>query len=330
MPTLKLPSDYLKAQSGTDKHRATQAYRKMVRGVRRDENEGLMLPSDVDPDTKAPLFEFELMSSGGTRQFDTNGIITRYEQRILMTVLADFILVGHQDTGSYALHTDKTGIFRAALNSIATTIADTINRYAVPRLFDINGWKPRELPKFVPSQIDPPDLSELSQFISSTASAGMQWFPDPELEKFVRDAARLPEMTDETLEFKRMQLQQDQAMQYAGNQMEMLGMQQKAEMTAQGFSPEQAQMQSENPTADQQKQFAQSEMDGEQARMEHPFARKQAEEEQKTTDRDFAMQEASKDKDRQFQERMERVKSAASKQNNNVAPSKKPQKKRPS
>jgi hypothetical protein len=31
----------------------------------------------------------------------------------------------------------------------------------------------------------------------------MQWFPDPELEKFVRDIARLPEMTDETVEFKR-------------------------------------------------------------------------------------------------------------------------------
>jgi intein/homing endonuclease len=303
MPTMKLPSDYLSAKAGTEKHKAMQGYRKMVRGVRRDENEGLIYPSDIDPDTKQPYFMFELMNSGGTRQFDTNSIITRYEQRILMTVLADFILVGHQETGSYALHTDKTGIFRASLNSIADTIADVINRFAVPRLFALNAWKPRELPRFVPSQVDPPDLSELAQFISATAGAGMQWFPDPELEKFIRDAARLPKMTDETLEFKRMQVHQDQAMEYAGSQMEMLGMQQKAEMTAQGFTPEQAQMQSEQPTSDQQKQFAQAEMDGEQARAEHPFARKQLQEEQRTTDRDFAMDEAAKENDAVRQER---------------------------
>ncbi len=329
MPTLKIPSSYLEAVSGTSKHKALMAYRKMVRGVRRDENEGLILPSDVDQDTKTPLFEFELMSSGGSRQFDTNGIITRYEQRILMTVLADFILVGHESTGSYALHTDKTGIFRASLNSMINSVADTLNRYAVPRLFDANGWKPRELPRFVPNEIDPPDLTQMASFISSTAGAGMQWFPDPELEKFVRDVARLPEMTDETLEYKRQQLHQTQAMEYAGSQMEMLGMQQKADMTAQGFTPEQAQMQSDSPTAEQQKQMAGAEMDGEQARANHPFARKMADEEQKTTDKDFAMQEQSKDKDRSHKERLERVKAAASAQNNNVAPSKVPQKKKP-
>ena len=346
MPTLKIPSEYLKAPNGTDKWKAMQAYRKMVRGVRRDENEGLILPSDMDVDTKTPLFEFELMNSGGTRQFDTNAIITRYEQRILMTVLADFILVGHEDGGSYSLHTDKTGIFRASLNSITQSIADTLNRYAIPRLFLANGWKPRELPKFVPTEIDPPDLQQLAEFISSTAGAGMQWFPDPDLEKFIRDAARLPEMTDETLEFKRAQAQQGQAMEYASGQMEMLGAQQKAEMTAAGYSPEQAQGQAEQPRPDQQQDIASSEMDGEEARANHPFAEKQKQEEQATTDRQFALEEASKDKDRAIQQqdkgeerkfqqkdksddrthqmKLERMKAAASKQNNLTTKSKKP------
>jgi hypothetical protein len=72
-------------------------------------------------------------------QFNTDAIIQRYEQRILMTVLADFILVGHQDTGSYALHTDKTGIFRASLNSFATAIANVFNRHELPRLFACHG-----------------------------------------------------------------------------------------------------------------------------------------------------------------------------------------------
>jgi hypothetical protein len=248
MPVGKVPADYLTAAKGTPQAKTVDAFRKMVRGVRRDENEGLVLPTQYDPDTKQPLFDFELMSSGGTRQFDTNGIITRYEQRILMSVLADFILVGHEQTGSYSMHTDKTGIFRAALNAITKAIADTLNRYAVPRLFEVNGWKLDSLPRFEPTNVDPPDLAQLASFISATAGSGMQWFPDPELEKYVREIARLPEMTDEDVDFKREMYQQEQAMEYAGSQMELLGMQQKAEMTAQGYTPEQAEMASTQPT----------------------------------------------------------------------------------
>lgn len=247
MPVGKVPADYLTAAKGTPQAKTVEAFKKMVRGVRRDENEGLVLPSQYDPDTKQPLFDFELMSSGGTRQFDTNAIITRYEQRILMSVLADFILVGHQDTGSYSLHTDKTGIFRAALNAITKAIADTLNRYAVPRLFAVNGWKLDELPRFEPTNVDPPALDQLAAFISATAGAGMQWFPDPELEKYIREIARLPEMTDEDVDYKREMLQQQQAMEYGQGQMELIGLKQKAEMTAQGMTPEQAEMHAQTP-----------------------------------------------------------------------------------
>ena len=260
MPVGRVPADYLTAAKGTPQAKTVDAFKKMVRGVRRDENEGLVLPTQFDPDTKQPLFDFELMSSGGTRQFDTNSIINRYEQRILMSVLADFILVGHEDTGSYSLHTDKTGIFRAALNAITKSIADTLNRYAVPRLFAVNGWKLDELPRFEPTNVDPPALDQLAAFISSTAGAGMQWFPDPELEKYIREIARLPEMTDEDVDYKRIMLEQQQAMEYGSNQMELMGLQQKAEMTAQGMTPEQAQIHSETPhpaTADAQAQQAQ-------------------------------------------------------------------------
>jgi len=270
MPVARVPSDYLSAPKGSKQAKTVEAFKKMVRGVRRDENEGLVLPTAYDPDTKQPLFDFELMSSGGSRQFDTTGIIQRYEQRILMSVLADFILVGHQANGSYSLHTDKTGIFRAALNAITKSIADTLNRHAVPKLFEVNGWKLDELPKFEPTNIDPPDLNQLASFISATAGAGMQWFPDPELEKFVRDIARLPEMTDETVDFKREMYNQQQAMEFAETQMNVLGMKQKAEMTAQGFSPEQAQMASQAQTPDMRVQEQLNEDEAQMAHMQHP------------------------------------------------------------
>lgn len=275
MPVGKLPSEYFTAQPGSAQHKMLQGFRKMVQGVRRDENEGLVLPVAFDPDTKNELFGFELMSASGTRQFDTNALIQRYEQRILMSVLADFILVGHEAVGSYALHTDKTGIFRAALNAIVDSLADTMNRHAVPRLFAINGIKPERLPKFKPGDIDPPDLNQLAAFITATAGAGMQWFPDPELEKFIRNIAKLPELSPEQLELRSELFDQQQAMEFATGQMGLLGMQQKAEMTAQGFTPEQAEMASQMPNQEMQAYEAQSAMDAEGMRMAHPVGQMQ-------------------------------------------------------
>lgn len=270
MPVGKLPSEYFTAQPGTPQAKMLQGFKKMVQGVRRDENEGLVLPVAYDQDTKNPLFDFELMSAGGSRQFDTNSLIQRYEQRILMSVLADFILIGHQDVGSYALHTDKTGIFRASLNAIVKSIADTLNRHAVPRLFAINGEKLEQLPTFKPSDIDPPDLNQLASFITATAGAGMQWFPDPNLEKFLRDIARLPEMAPEEEQIKQEMYNQQQMMEYATSQMGLLGMQQKAEMTAQGFTPEQAEMAAQTPNSQMMQQQAAGEQDAEAVRRLHP------------------------------------------------------------
>lgn len=232
LPVAKVPHDYLAANKGTDKAKMVDAFRKMVRSVRRDEQEGVVIPTAYDQDTKQPLFDFALLNSGGGRSFDTNSIIQRYEQRILMTVLADFIMVGHEGTGSYALHTDKTGLFRASINSVSQAIADVLNRYAVPRLFAVNGWKVEELPQFVPGDVDPPDLNQLASFMGQMSSAGVQWFPDPELEKFLRDAARLPKLDETTEQVREQQKKQSDVMALAQQQMEMINLKMQAEAAA--------------------------------------------------------------------------------------------------
>lgn len=240
MPVAKVPSDYIKAKPGSDKHKTYQAFKKMVQNVRRDEHEGLVLPLEYDPDVKQPLFEFELLSSGGGRTFDTNALISRYEQRILQTVLADFIMVGHEGSGSYAMHVDKTGIFRAALNSFAKMISETFNRYAIPRLFAINGWKMDELPRIEPSNVDPPNLTELAGFMTSMSGLGMQFFPDPDLEKYLRDTAHLPELPEDQIEMRREMANQQQLMEYAESKMQAMGTEQKEQMVEEGASPQEA------------------------------------------------------------------------------------------
>jgi hypothetical protein len=215
LPIVKLPAEFLRAKPGSDQAKTVEAFKKMVKSVRRDEQEGIVFPMAYDQDSKQPLYSFELLGGGGGRAFNTDGIIKRYEERILMSVLADFIMVGHQGGGSYSMHTDKTGIFRTSLNSIAQNIADVINRHALPRLFMVNGWKPDAMPKIVPNDVDAPDLNQLASFMSSLSSTGVNWFPDGDLENFLRDAARLPKLDEESLERRRQMQMRSEATRFA-------------------------------------------------------------------------------------------------------------------
>lgn len=199
LPKAGIPAEFLSATPGSKEDVIAQAFKKMVRDVRRDAQEGIVMPLAYDEETKQPLYTFELMSAAGARQFDTDAIIQRYEQRILMTVLADFILVGHQDTGSYALHTDKTGIFRSSLNSFATAICNVFNRHEIPRLFALNGWELDAFPEIMPSDVDAPDLTELGAFMTAMTQSGMMFFPDPDLEEYIRRVAKLPMKSEETV-----------------------------------------------------------------------------------------------------------------------------------
>ena len=94
--------------------------KKLVRNIKRDEQEGIVFPLAYDPDTGNLAYDLKLLSTGGRRQFDTNAIIQRYDQRIAMSILADFILLGHQATGNpSALSVKDPTLPRLALSMAA-------------------------------------------------------------------------------------------------------------------------------------------------------------------------------------------------------------------
>lgn len=215
MPMASVPAEMLRAAPGSDQAKSVDAFKRLVKSLRRNDQEGIVFPMAYDQETKQPLYKLELLGSGGARQFQTDQIIARYKQDILMTVLSDFILVGHEQVGTYSTHTDKAGIFRTALNSVTGSIADTLNRHAIPRLFLVNGWKPERLPKIVPTDVDAPDITVLAQFMQQMATMGVTWFPDGDLENFLRGAARLPELDEEALERRRQMQMRSEATQFA-------------------------------------------------------------------------------------------------------------------
>jgi hypothetical protein len=166
-------------------------YAEIIVNIRRDQQEGLMMPSVFD-DGGRPLYRLELLSSGGARQFDTNGVITRWDQRIAMTVLADFILLGHERVGSFALSSDKTDLFAVALGAVLDAIKGVLNDYAVPRLWALNGADLEKIPQIVYGDVEKTPLAEVSNYVAQLSGAGMPLFPDEDLQRYLLELANLP------------------------------------------------------------------------------------------------------------------------------------------
>lgn len=173
------------------------AYAQMiVSSIRRDQAEGVVLPRPgEDPEGG---WKLELMTSGSRRQFDTNQIVDRYDKRIATTVLADFIMLGQQQVGSFALADSKTKIFALSIGTYLDIICEVFNTQAIPRLIDINGDHFKgitDYPKMVHGDIDETDLQVFGTYIKTMIDCGVLT-PDDELENEIRRRGKLPERKD--------------------------------------------------------------------------------------------------------------------------------------
>jgi len=161
----------------------------IVQSIRRDSLEGLTMPSG---------WKLELLSTGGRRQFDTCAIIERYDTRIAMTVLADFVLLGHQKVGSFALSSDKTKLFSMAIAVYLDIICEAFNNKAIPALINLNAEYFNGItgyPTLEHGDVEGANLEALAVYLKEVTGAGIL-IPDEGIEDFVRAAAGLPKRID--------------------------------------------------------------------------------------------------------------------------------------
>ncbi len=198
LPVLHLPPAYMAPDATPAMKAAYEAYKELVINIRRDRQEGVILPSVYEDGNK--MISLELLSASGSRQFDIEAVIGRLDQRIAMIALADFILLGHEKVGSFALSSDKTDLFAVALGAWLDMIESVLNTYAIPRLFAVNGVTGRTLPVFKHADIETPNLQEVAAYITAIVGAGATLFPDEDLENWLRRIAKLPEKSKEAIE----------------------------------------------------------------------------------------------------------------------------------
>jgi hypothetical protein len=199
-PVGYIPSEILAGET-TETRAALLEYQRQIANVRRDEQEGLLWPSDRD-DKGRRQFEFSLLSSGGERQFDTGKIVERYDSRIAMSVLADFILIGHQQVGSYSLVSSKTSLFASALGAWLDTVCGVVQS-RIPELLRFNGMDDSRAPTLEHGDVEKIELGELGEFVKAlTAAKAAQFFAGsagPRMLTYLLEQAGIPAPTEEEI-----------------------------------------------------------------------------------------------------------------------------------
>ena len=170
----------------------------LVANIRRDSEEGVLLPHGWD---------LRLLSTGSARQFDTNAIINRYDNRIAITMLSDLILIGSDKTGSFALAETKQSMLGKALEAQVGNIADVLNQQAIPKLFKYNNFTISEYPKILPGEIESPSIKEISLLLRAM---GLDISKDIQLMNYLRRVASMPELDQKTFEEVYSEQQEDQ------------------------------------------------------------------------------------------------------------------------
>lgn len=194
LPVFGVPPRMLSAEATPAEKQALNGIKTLVTSVRRNSDEGLVVPRDFDEHGNE-VYKLELLSSGSRRQFDLDKVMMRKSQEMAICALADWLLLGHEGVGSRALGSSKIDIFADALDTWTLSVAGVINSHAVPRLMAANGVDRDLAPTIKASRVGKVDLSEFASSVSSLLVSGAI-SPDDNLEDHVRATAGLPARAD--------------------------------------------------------------------------------------------------------------------------------------
>ena len=193
IPVMYIPAEYMRSDASAVERAVYTRARQIVENLRVDEQSGIVMPMQYDLDTNQQMYKLELLSvgGGGKGSVDVDAMIKRHQTNMLRAVLADWMMLGTGDTGSWSLSSDRTDQFGVVLGGIMDIICGVMNRQAVPALAQLNGWDLEELPQLRHGDVESPDLEKLGNFIQKTIGAGAI-VADNELEDYLREAAHLP------------------------------------------------------------------------------------------------------------------------------------------
>lgn len=180
LPVIEIPPSLLNPNASAADKAALEEFKKIGRRVKRNQQGAVLMPLAYDADGNKK-YNFSLLTSGGKRQIDTDKVIERYNFEMATTLLADFILLGHSQSGTQALSVDKTAMFGRAVSAWLDSIANIFNSFGIPRLMKLNTFNFTNMPVLTHGEVSGIDPLQTVEAILKLSQAGAVLFPDENL-----------------------------------------------------------------------------------------------------------------------------------------------------
>lgn len=169
MPLMRVPAAYMSPDASPEQKLQYEMFKNIIRNVNVNQQSGIVLPSDVNPETKAKLFDFELIKSTiQGKSIETEPIKRYYLNQIYTSLSADVLILGQGSSGSYALGTIKNSLTAAAIESMLDNIVEAFNLDLIQHLYKLNGFNPARACSLDYENLHTPDLDVISRFIQRT------------------------------------------------------------------------------------------------------------------------------------------------------------------
>jgi len=197
VPIGRMPAEYLSADATSEQSSLKSQFEAILRDLKNNEQGYALLPSDpyVDVDgkpTNQRLMDVELISANGNRSIDIDPVVKRYQHDIARSVMAEFLMLGGGNTGSYALSKSKTDLFLRSMESYINTIVTVLNKQLIERLWQLNGLPYETMPKLVAGDVAPHDLREIAAFLRNLNNADITVSQHPEVVEELMAIAEIP------------------------------------------------------------------------------------------------------------------------------------------
>jgi len=189
LPKIGAPPEIFKETATADEKQMLSYLQDLGSKLRQDEVSYVLYPLEYDAKGHK-RFDVELLTSGGERAINIDVAIQRHDQRMLMSAMADFLLLGSKETGSYALGSTKFRAFLKAAKTWLDSICDTVNQQAIPPLLRLNGKSSDRAPYLQAGTLEDIDLKEFGEYIDVLVKAGVTF--NAEEQAFLKSKANIP------------------------------------------------------------------------------------------------------------------------------------------
>lgn len=200
---MRIPAKFMEAGAGTLEARVYSQYKAIADKLAQDRSGSVILPSDRYPQgtdgAGELMYDMDYLTADARKVGDMSPIIDRMDSRIAMSVLADFLMLGQRNTGSWALASEKTSMFVTATGGFLGNIEEEIDRVLVAKIWRLNALDPTTKPKVKAGSVQKPDLEALGNYLSKLSAGGAPIFPsiDGRLEQHLLSVAELPTPREE-------------------------------------------------------------------------------------------------------------------------------------